>query len=49
MVVNLCKQFHCLPSQLEEESVELIKLINIVAMGAPDDPAEGEEESWLHE
>lgn len=33
MVLNLCEMFHCLPSQLEEESADVIRLLNIREMG----------------
>lgn len=49
MVLGLCEMFHCLPSQLDEESAELLKLVAIKQMGtkdknAPDDPGEEEVE-----
>lgn len=47
MVVNLCRMFHCLPSQLDEESAELIRLVNIVGMGTKQEEGEGGE--WLPE
>lgn len=33
MVLQLCEMFHCLPSQLEEESSDVIRLLNIREMG----------------
>jgi len=33
MVLNLCEFFHCLPSELEEESAEIIRLLSIRDMG----------------
>ncbi len=33
MVLQLCDRFHCLPSQLDEEDSDLIRLIAIVARG----------------
>jgi len=36
-VLSLCERFHCLPSQLDEESVEIIRLLNIREMGTKND------------
>lgn len=30
----MCERFHCLPSQLEEEDSEIIRLLQIVEMGS---------------
>ena len=29
MVIGLCQTFHCTPSQLEEESAEILRLVTI--------------------
>lgn len=34
MVLGLCDRFHCLPSQLEDESAEIIRLIKICDKGS---------------
>lgn len=44
MVLRLCQLFHCLPSQLDEESAEVIRLVTIVAKGTKS--PEGGESSW---
>ena len=41
MVLRLCELFHCLPSQLEEESAEVIRLLNIREMGTKRESQEG--------
>lgn len=33
MIVGLCQQFHCLPSQLAQEDTELLQLLNIANYG----------------
>ncbi|HSE44761.1 MAG TPA: hypothetical protein VLA89_05480 [Gemmatimonadales bacterium] len=33
MVLGLCERFHCLPSALDEESAEVIRLVTIHALG----------------
>lgn len=33
MVLGLCEMFHCVPSALEEESADIIRLLNIRQMG----------------
>lgn len=35
MIIGLCKQFHCLPSQLMEEDSDLLSLVLIDHMGTP--------------
>lgn len=37
MLLNLCRQFHCLPSQLEAEDSELLRLLTIEREGRGDD------------
>lgn len=36
MVLGLCQTFHCTPSQLEEESSEILRLVAIRQMGTKD-------------
>jgi hypothetical protein len=33
MVLAMCQLFHCTPSVLDEESAEIIRLVNIKALG----------------
>lgn len=33
LVLGLCARFGCLPSQLEQEDAEIMRLVNIVAEG----------------
>ena len=33
MVLNLCEMFHCMPSEIEEESSEIVRLLNIRSLG----------------
>lgn len=33
MVLGLCERFHCLPSALEGESAEILRLVTIHSMG----------------
>lgn len=33
LVLGLCDRFHCLPSQLEDEPADIMRLIAIQAMG----------------
>ncbi len=33
MVIDLCDRFHCLPSQVYAEDMEVIRLLQIVEMG----------------
>lgn len=41
MIIGLCERFHVLPSQLEEESAELLRLCTIIQMGTKqEDPGE---------
>lgn len=35
MVLDLCRQFSCLPSQLYAEDAELLQLLEIEQLGAP--------------
>jgi len=35
MVLALCRQFHCLPSQLMNEDVELLRMLRIEELGTP--------------
>lgn len=37
MVIGLCRQFHCLPSQLMKEDAEFLRLVLIDHMGTPRD------------
>jgi hypothetical protein len=36
MVLALCERFGCLPSQLEAEDAELLRLVAIVNAGTPE-------------
>lgn len=50
MIVGLCERFHVLPSQLEEESAELLRLVAIVQMGTKqEDPGELPDEEEIYE
>lgn len=42
-MLSLCDRFHCLPSQLEEEDSEIIRLVAIQAMGARKEAAGGQQ------
>lgn len=35
-MIGLCERFHCLPSQLYDEPVDLIRLVKIVERGRPE-------------
>jgi len=35
-VLGLCRQFHCLPSQLEGEDIEILRLLKIEELGTPE-------------
>jgi hypothetical protein len=35
-IVGLCQQFHCTPSQIENEEAEIIRLMNIIRLGTPE-------------
>jgi hypothetical protein len=35
MIVGLCRQFHCLPSQLMQEDASLLQLLMIHQRGNP--------------
>jgi hypothetical protein len=34
-VLGVCERFGCLPSQLEQEDAELVRLLEIEALGTP--------------
>ena len=34
-MLSLCRQFHCLPSQLYAEDAGLLRLLKIEALGTP--------------
>ena len=40
-VLQLCDRFHCLPSQIEKEDAEVLRLIKIEALGRPPDDDDG--------
>jgi len=40
-ILRNCERFGCLPSQLLEEDAELLRLLNIEALGAPPEPEGG--------
>lgn len=44
MVLGLCERFHCLPSQLEEEQAEIIRLVQIQQKGHPEKDKGGQED-----
>lgn len=44
MVLSLCERFGCLPSQLREEDVELLRLLKIVQLGTRAQTGNGEDE-----
>lgn len=37
MILAVCERFGCLPSQLENEDQSFLRLLNIEALGRPDD------------
>lgn len=39
-VVSLCQMFHCLPSQLDEEDAEIVRLVGIMNRGTRKDEEE---------
>lgn len=41
MVMQMCERFGCLPSQLYREDADLLRLLNIEALGRKDDAASG--------
>lgn len=40
MILGLCREFRCLPSQLEAEDAELLSLLAIEKLGGGDEDAE---------
>lgn len=40
-MLQLCDRFHCLPSQIEKEDAEVLRLIKIEALGRPPDDDDG--------
>jgi hypothetical protein len=47
LILGLCREFHCLPSQLEGEDVELLRLLAIERLGNPNpDSAGGDVDGW---
>ncbi len=36
MILGLCRQFHCLPSQLRREGASVLRLLAIEAAGKPE-------------
>ena len=42
MVDGLCQRYGCLPSQLLDEDVQILKMLSIVAEGRPEDNAESD-------
>ena len=42
MVDGLCQRYGCLPSQLLDEDVQILKMLAIVAEGRPEDNAESD-------
>lgn len=36
-MLALCRQFHCLPSQLYAEDADLFRMLKIEALGRPDE------------
>lgn len=39
-MLGLCRQFHCLPSRLLEEDTYLLRLLQIEALGTPEEDRE---------
>ena len=37
-IIGLCDRFHCLPSQLENESAELLRMLRIIELGGKGGP-----------
>jgi hypothetical protein len=37
LILKLCREFHCLPSQIEKEDANLIRLLVIESLGTADD------------
>lgn len=37
MILGLCRQFHCLPSQLYAEDAQILRLLEIEARGRRDE------------
>jgi hypothetical protein len=42
MILNLCEMFHCVPSVLDQESAEIIRLLNVREMGTKREKPEEE-------
>lgn len=44
MIVGLCREFRCLPSQLLREDAEILRYLKIMELGSPeqDEPEDGE-------
>lgn len=40
-LIGLCDRFHCLPSQLMDEPVEIIQLLALAALGEPEGGSDG--------
>lgn len=49
MVLGLCERFHCLPSALEEESAEILRLVTIHGMGTKQKGSQDGPESGMEE
>ena len=43
MIVGLCREFHCLPSQLLAEDAEFLRWIKVEKYGKPDEEVSGVE------
>lgn len=48
LIIGLCDRFHCLPSQLEEEDISILRLLTIYHRGHKDDepPSSDEYEDY---
>jgi len=43
LILNLCERFHCLPSQLLAEDMELLRLLEIRDLGLPPEGDPGDQ------
>jgi hypothetical protein len=45
VILRLCREFHCLPSQLEKEDASIMRLLLIEHMGTRREEGDGEPSS----
>lgn len=43
MILGLCRQFHCLPSQVYAEDAELLRMLRIEAMARREEGPDGQQ------